>query len=276
MKKIIVKHKFILMLFLTVFCYNDGFSQNFKKDEVYTYRSDKYEILKMNLSKKYLIDTTQSVKQVSYHTINWRERTITSTQYNHNSNKWEAFELKFNNVKKEDWGIKYEIESNECLNISLRNDNAFIYKLVNDEAYVYYNLVRVENKTLDSLHIYYRNKINRINNDSFEKASKVVKPKEVSKDFEYSDYWKKEAYKKVIEYMSKRIKKDDSNCKIIRQSYYNSNLVQYIGNQGFIIKYYCKFDCNQNYINQSYFWIEAYYLGYDKWDLKLIDQRLTH
>ncbi|MFV0305719.1 MAG: hypothetical protein ACK5IC_09600, partial [Moheibacter sp.] len=97
-----------------------------------------------------------------------------------------------------------------------------------------------------------------------------------TEDFEFSNYWRQQAYEVVIKYMNQRIKKDNPNCEIVRRGYYNPNLVQYIGSQGFLIKLYCEFDCNQNYINPSYFWVEAFYVGNSKWNLELVDQKLTH
>ncbi len=52
--------------------------------------------------------------------------------------------------------------------------------------------------------------------------------------------------------------------------------MRFIGNQGLRVKLLVEYDCNQDYINQSYFWINAYYLGFGKWSLDLEDQKLTH
>lgn len=67
------------------------------------------------------------------------------------------------------------------------------------------------------------------------------------------DIGKQNHTKKVVEFMKQKISKDNSNCKMVSRRYYNTNLVQYIGNKGYKVKIYCEYDCNQNYINQSYF-----------------------
>ena len=127
----------------------------------------------------------------------------------------------------------------------------------------------MNNKTLDSLKIFNRNKTTKVNSNE-QTIRKTIK------DFEFSETWKQKAYQAVIVYMQKRIKKVDENCRIVSRGTYNSNYVQYVGGQTYSIKYYCEFDCNQNHINQSYFYIDATYLGNNNWDLKVTDRRLTH
>lgn len=95
-------------------------------------------------------------------------------------------------------------------------------------------------------------------------------------DFEYSEFWREKAYQTAIIFMNRRIKKDNRNCRIVSRANYHPDYVRYIGGQSFAIKYYCEFDCNQNYINESYFLIDVDYLGNNHWDLKIVDQQLTH
>ena len=95
-------------------------------------------------------------------------------------------------------------------------------------------------------------------------------------DFEYSEYWREKAYQTAVIYMNKRIKKNNPNCRIVSRGNYHPNYVRYIGGQSFTIKYYCEFDCDEDYINESYFLIDATYLGNNRWKLKIVDQQLTH
>ena len=62
-------------------------------------------------------------------------------------------------------------------------------------------------------------------------------------NFEYSNYWKKEAYKATKQFITNEINQKP-NCKVTHQGYYRSHLIRYIGNRTFSVKFYCEFDCN--------------------------------
>jgi hypothetical protein len=93
----------------------------------------------------------------------------------------------------------------------------------------------------------------------------------IDDDFEYSEFWRKEAFKASKQFLINLVSKQ--NCNVTGFNYFQPNLVRYIGNQGYQVKILCSFDCNQNYINRKYFWVEAYYYGNKKWNITLIKQR---
>jgi len=96
-----------------------------------------------------------------------------------------------------------------------------------------------------------------------------------SEDFEYSEHWRKEAFKTTKEFLKYYIPKDLPGCKVTHQGFYQPTLVAYIGNQIFRVKVYCEFDCNNGYNNPSIFTAYASYLGNDKWDIQLTDQNFV-
>lgn len=94
-------------------------------------------------------------------------------------------------------------------------------------------------------------------------------------NFEYSSYWRKEAYKATKKYIVQEINKKP-NCKVTRQGTYNPILVRYIGNRTYSVKFYCEFDCKQGYNNPSNYWVEVYYQGNNSWRGKLLKQRFVN
>ena len=96
--------------------------------------------------------------------------------------------------------------------------------------------------------------------------------KKESINFEDSSYWRKKAFEASSKYIINGIKKKP-NCKIMRQGSYTPLAVKYIGNRTFFVKFYCEFDCKQDYDNASDFYLEAYYQGSNYWDIKLIKQK---
>ena len=268
----------IVIIFLVFSNYGNGQNTRNNNDDI-TFKSNNYEIYEVDLKNKTLKDSIITVENViNYHTINLNDKKITMIQYNNIKNNWESFDLFFDRINNEEWGTEYIINNNGCLTVSYSNDNSsLLYNLTNGEIYSYNNLVKVENNALDGLNIYKKNDLvvsNNYQQDKILKENNSVKAH--VRDFEYSEIWKQKAYQAVITYMQKRIKKSDPNCRIVSRAKYNSNYVRYIGGQTYSIKYYCEFDCNQNYINMSYFYIDATYLGNDHWDLKVTDQQLTH
>lgn len=97
---------------------------------------------------------------------------------------------------------------------------------------------------------------------------------EQNKKFENNEFWREEAYRATKNYINNGIIKK-TNCKIKRQGVYNPINVGYIGNQTYLVKYYCEFDCKQGYNNPSNFWVEISYVGNNYWKGELIKQRFT-
>ena len=139
-----MKYKHFLILFVFSIFSNYGFGQNSKNnDEVVTFKSDGYDIYKLDVEKKAVKDSVTSVEGViNYHKINFKEKTISWVAYNNKNNRWESFDLKFKDINKEDWGTEYIIENNGCLTISYEDEaRTLLYNLVNQEIYSYNNLV---------------------------------------------------------------------------------------------------------------------------------------
>lgn len=238
------------------------------KDSILVFRSDNFEILKMDLSKKYLIDTVLTTASTSYHKINFDTKTITSIQFNNENNRWESYDIQYTDISKEEWGTVFKTKKESCPEISIRKDSAIIYHLITDETYTYLNLKKVDNKVLELLKIY--DVTNWKTKNTKSQTTQIQHP---NNDFEYSDYWRKEAYKATKKFMVQRLKKDQPDCTIIGQGVYNPYLVQYLGWQGYLVKILCTYDCNNDYTNEAYFWVEAHYLGNNHWDMALIEQK---
>lgn len=90
-------------------------------------------------------------------------------------------------------------------------------------------------------------------------------------DFEYSEYWRKEAFKVAKQHLNYKISK--KNCIVISQGFFQPNLVKYIGNRGYSVKIKYSYDCHQNYVNEVYFLVEVYYLSVNNWDVEIVNQR---
>ncbi len=134
-------------------------------------------------------------------------------------------------------------------------------------------------------------KIETTTNSPFQNKSKPqldlleywANPKEYSQkykeptlqEFEYSDHWRKEAYKATKLYIKKVINKKP-NCKVTRQGSYQPYLLRYLGNFSYLVKIYCEFECKQEYNNPSYFFVEVHYKGFNIWDGKVIKQKMIN
>ncbi len=92
------------------------------------------------------------------------------------------------------------------------------------------------------------------------------------KEFEYSDHWRKEAYKATKLYIKKVINKKP-NCKVTRQGSYQPYLLRHLGNFRYLVKIYCEFNCKQGYNNPSYFFVEVHYKEFNTWDGKVVKQK---
>ena len=90
-------------------------------------------------------------------------------------------------------------------------------------------------------------------------------------DFEYSEFWRKEAFKASKQFLINLVSKQ--NCNITGLSYFQPNSIQYIGNKGYRVRIRCSFDCPQNSEHRKYFWVEAYYTGNHQWEVMLKGQK---
>ncbi|PIE50514.1 MAG: hypothetical protein CSA38_02640 [Flavobacteriales bacterium] len=238
----------ILFLFIKI-----GYSQNQELDPTISFQSSYY-----TFSKK---DSIMEVEDIAYHSIDNSKKIITSVIRN-KKNEWVSNSVHFLDVLDEDLGYKFFInEKGLKMALFVLNESPSYFTFLTsnkNERLTFYNLEQVENELVKAII----------------SSTKEIIIEEIVKDIEYSEYYRKKAYKKAIEYIKKGLNKQ--KCKMISQGTYNPILVRYIGSQGFLVKFYCEFDCNQNYINPSYFWVEAFYIGNGKWDLELVDQKLTH
>jgi len=91
-------------------------------------------------------------------------------------------------------------------------------------------------------------------------------------DFEYSDKWRKEAFKLSKQFISQILSKNTAKCKIVSQGVYNPTRVRYLGGQSYQVTITTKFDCNQDYINDCTFIISADYLGNNNWNFDVFKQ----
>ena len=94
-------------------------------------------------------------------------------------------------------------------------------------------------------------------------------------DFEYSNYWRIEAYKAAKNYIALAIPRWDSECRVTVQGLYQPYNVKYLGGFMYSVKSYCEFDCNKNYNNPSNFWVEIYYQGSNTWSGEIVKQRFV-
>lgn len=98
---------------------------------------------------------------------------------------------------------------------------------------------------------------------------------DVNNNFEYSDKWRKEAFKASKKFVRQILDNNKPRCKVVSQSVYNPSRVQYLGGKTYEVIIKSKFDCNQDYINDCTFIIRADYLGNNNWDFDVIKQRFN-
>jgi len=119
-------------------------------------------------------------------------------------------------------------------------------------------------------------KVNRTDKNRFRPLIDVPEPNDyTNNDFEYSDKWRKEAFKVSKEFVRQILNNNTPKCKVVSQGVYNPSRVQYLGGQSYQVVITSKFDCNHNYINDCTFIIRAHYLGNNNWDFDLIKQRFN-
>lgn len=243
---------------------------NVPKDSILVFKSEIREVIKFDANKKPLSSITENV---NYHIVNFDTNEIMLFFKREGKNEWSSQTFKYYSTKESRENIEFDTNSDACLKVYLEINpfSAIIYSLTSGMILNFENLETIKNEDFDKLGIYKWK-------DSFEfvETTKEIVINELIKDFEYSEYWRKESFKKAIDFIKQKMSKANPKCEMVKRSTYNPIFVQYIGNQGMRVKFYAEYDCNQNYVNQAYFWVNAYYTGKGKWDLELEDQKLTH
>jgi hypothetical protein len=269
----------VLVILLISCTGNHGKQRNVILEEeqnssIYTFSSSGFYNLEMNLKKKFLIDTTYTYKGINYHSFNLKENTISLIMKNEKNNRWESFEFKINNEnapKEIKRGVKanFDIVDSEIRYILIREDGNILYGLQNKKSIIeYYQAEKINNALLNDIDIVsVTNKQGQSQNDTYNEPT--------LDDFEYSDYWRKEAYKAAKKYIVQSIRKKFPECKVTAQGLYQPYLVRYLGGFTFSVKIYSEFDCNKNYNNPSNFWVEIYYQGNNTWSGEIVEQRFV-
>lgn len=241
---------------------------------IYTFKSDGFYNLEMNLNKKFLVDTTLTYEGICYHSFNIKENVITLIMMNKKNNRWESFEFTISDDNmveeiKENTNVNFDIDNSTIKNIVIRKDGNILYELKNGTSIMeYYKTEKIDYTNLKKLNI------TSVTN-KFSNSKTSIHNETNLEDFEYSDKWRKEAYRVAKQFLIKKVNSDDPTCNITRQGLYQPNLVRYIGGQGYLIQLYCEFDCGNDYNNPSVCLIEGYYLGNNRWDMKLVKQKFV-
>lgn len=116
-------------------------------------------------------------------------------------------------------------------------------------------------------------KVKQTDKNRFKPSIDVPEPIDYTKeDFEYSDKWRKKAFKLSKEFVSQSLNNNTPKCKVVSQGAYNPTRVRYLGGQSYQVIISTKFDCNQDYINDCTFIISADYLGNNSWNFDVIKQ----
>ena len=240
------------------------------KDSILVFKSDSRELVEFDSNKNPLSNITENI---NYHIINFDTNEIILFFKLAKDNKWSSQSFKYYSTKEDRETIEFDTNSNLSLKVYLDINpySSIIYSFKNGTILNFTDLKIIRNEDLDELGIYDWK-------DSFESIeySRKIVVNEYIKDFEYSEYWRKESFKRAIDFLEKEMDQETPKCKILKRSTYNPAIVQYIGNQGMKVKLYAEYDCNQNYVNQSFFWVNVFYSGKGKWVLELEDQKLTH
>lgn len=273
--KHLISISFILILFssFNIFGYNYNFflpKTKAVKDSILVFKSETREIIKFDSNKNPLSNIT---KNINYHIINFDTSEIIFYFKREGKNKWSTQTFQYYSTKESSEMIEFDTSSDvsQMVYLDINPFSAITYHLKSGIILSFENLKTIKKEDFDKLGIYK-------SVDSYEPNiySKKIIINEHIKDFEYSEYWRKESFKKAIDFIQKRLSQGKPKCEMVKRSTYNPSFVQYIGNQGMRVKFYAEYDCNQNYLNPVYFWVNAYYLGNGKWSLELEDQKLTH
>lgn len=211
-------------------------------------------------------------KKINYHKIDLRDESLTFFFKIEKQNDWDTRKMFYDSLTDKKTGTSFYYNSDYFESTFLDTlSSKTIAHVLNDDQYIRFtNLKRVENSELENL------KMKNAESNSNQKQQNYSNQQTQSDDFEYSDYWRKEAFKKAVGFIQKTLSEQNPKCTMVKRSSYNPVDVKYIGNQGMNVKLYAEYDCNQNYINPSYFWVNAYYTGDGKWSFQLEDQKLTH
>ena len=281
-KNIKIKRQILVTLFLVCLISMNGCQKNRKslktknskiQNSVLTFRTDTtkfYSLTSINPETgKWIPEISQ---KVNYHKIDTRDKSLTFFFKLKNQTVWDIRKMHYDSLSVKKNGTKFYYNSDYFISSFLDTlSSNTIAHLIDDNHYIrFINLKRIENSKLDNL------KLKKETSDSYQKQEVNSKQQYQQDDFEYSDYWRKKAFKKTIQFIKQKLKENTPSCLMVSRSTYNTNLVNYIGQKGYRIKLYVEFDCDKDYINPSYFWVDAFYLGENKWNLALIDQKLTH
>jgi len=245
------------------------------RDSIIVLKSNEIEIL--NFEKNKITDSidikSKMAESENYHIINFSTSEIILF-YKLKGKEWKNKKFKFYSTKESEKSIEFILDDELSPNIhfDINPYNEIVYPYNRDTLLSFRNLKKFDNEEFQKLGLYKWV-------DSFkpvEIQEQKIKKYEDIKNFEFSEVWKQESFKKAIEFIKQKLNNSNPKCTLTKRSSYNSQLINYIGNQGNRVKVYIEFDCNQNYINQSYFLIDTYYLGKNKWKINLVDQKLTH
>lgn len=270
----------ILIVSLSLFLYNiNGYGYNHKvslietettNDSIWIFKSNSIEGIQIESDEIVKSNTAQST---NYHIINFNKSEIILFFQRKGKEEWSKQSFKYYSTKEDNEILVFDTTSNISLNVYLEINPfaTIVYSQRDGSVLTFENLKMIPIKEFNKLGLYDWKE----SNEPIDFSKKIIVSERI-KDFEYSEYWRKESFKKSITYIQQKMGQAKPKCQMVRRSPYNPTLVQYIGNQGLRIKLYAEYDCNQDYINQAYFWVDAYYLGKGKWDLELIDQKLTH
>lgn len=245
------------------------------RDSIIVLKSNEIEIL--NFEKNKITDSidikSKMAESENYHIINFSTSEIILF-YKLKGKEWKNKKFKFYSTKESEKSIEFILDDELSPNIhfDINPYNEIVYPYNRDTLLSFRNLKKFDNEEFQKLGLYKWV-------DSFkpvEIQEQKIKKYEDIKNFEFSEVWKQESFKKAIEFIKQKLNNSNPKCTLTKRSSYNSQLINYIGNQANRVKVYIEFDCNQNYINQSYFLIDTYYLGKNKWKINLVDQKLTH
>ena len=280
----IMKKQFLLTLFLIGLTFMGSCQNNIKgtdtkskinvaRDSVLIFKTDTIKFYSFSSIDPQTGKWKPAISEViNYHKIDLKDKSLTFIYQTKEQKDWSMRKMFYDSITAGNNGTSLYYNSGYFENSFLDTLNSkTIAHVLNDDHYMRFtNLKRISISELEKL---------KIREDEIiqKKEPKVYSNSQrSSENFEYSNYWRKEAFKKTILLIKQRLKKNTPSCVMVSRSSYNSNLVRFIGQNGYRIKLYVEFDCNQDYINPSYFWVNAFYLGENKWDLEVVDYKLTH
>ncbi|TVZ26557.1 hypothetical protein JM83_1531 [Gillisia sp. Hel_I_86] len=239
------------------------------KDSILIFKSGATEIIKIDSNKNI---ESKTVETINYHFINFDTKKIILL-FKRKGMEWKSQSFQFYSTNVSSETIEFIATSavDNKIYLDINPFNTIVYSLKDAPILSFSGLKQIDIKEFDKLGIY-----NWKDSNEQVESSKQIIIKERITDFEYSEYWRKESFKKAIDYINQILSQQDPKCELVRRSTYNPSIVRYLGNQGLRIKIYAEYDCNQSYVNEAYFWIDAYYLGYGKWSLELEKHKLTH